>query len=973
MITRRGSAVVLLGWLFVGVAHARSPLGNYARHSADGRAWLFVSDRGEQLRVTPYGDGTVRVQAAAPGESFVSDDRYEMVQSHASTATLALTDEGTSFRLSGGALEVRVQKTPLRLSFLEGGVPLLAEDATQGISTADRPLELRVDGAVANASLPFPPTRGWDRWATTTFALTLTAGSHTVRATALGASGANVDWLKVGTTTYEAENGARTGGTFSTQYPGYSGTGYVDYQHDTGDYVEWTVNVPSAGNYPIEIRYANGGASSETFAPAADEHFAGLGHGAYGRVEQLDLRGSVISRGRVNQAPLIVPFYLSSRGYGLFLNSTFHNTFSFLAADYHFEVLNDQLDYFFFAGPLLTDVLDRYTQLTGRPRLPPLAAFGLGLSDKIGDTLPSSDGWWRDHVAQLRAGGWPFDVIIHDNCWRGGKTAAWRWDRTRYPDPADFERFSRQNGVVSMLDFNRADAPLSAGWQPSFLLPGTTDWPDYSSAQVRDWFWNLLWTQTFDPALGYPGDLLWLDEPDEDVTPSGRLANGRAWEEMGAYYFFLLAKSVGEGWDRSFAGAKRPYFMARGMTAGAQRWASLWSGDIDTTWVEMQRQIRGMQAAGLSGFPFWAHDAGGFQVLPADAMYRRWAVAMGSFSPVWKPHGLGLRFPWQFSAAAQEDLRTYGNLRMALLPYLYSYAHAAHATGVPLARPMFLDAPHDPIAWQKDLQYLWGRELLVVPATDDSGTVPVWLPAGRWYDFWTDAVHDGPATLTRAAPGGLQPMFVRAGAILPEARPMASTSAWDKSVLVVQVYPGADGAFALYDDDGLSEAHESGARTTTSLAWRDAAFTLSVGAAAGSYAGAPTARRYEVHLHAQTQPRALYVNGQPIANAASESAAIAAGGGVVWDAATQRLSAYVGPFPASTAVTLSADAPPPFDLAVGDDPGDASSVANPGPSAPSAPSGCGCTLGGARLPASGLLGLVLLGVGLCLGRLVRRR
>jgi alpha-glucosidase (family GH31 glycosyl hydrolase) len=936
---------------------ANGSLGALTAQQCSGRTCTFTTDAGDTLVLTAYGDSMVRVRAVAAGQALYAPDRYPMVQDHELGGALAVKDEGTRLRVTSKGVTIEVTKSPLRLRFVDtAGKSLLEEDLLLGLSTGNRPLELRVNGAVARPTLAFPVT-GWTHWSSVTTNVTLNAGNNTLRLTAIGASGSNIDYVRVDGATYEAENdpAIRVGPIYSTEYPGYSGTGYVDFQNATGDSLELIVNVPTAGTYPLEIRYANGSPVVESFVPSPGEHFAGLGHGPYGRVDKLDLRGSVVSRNRAIQSSLVVPFYMSSKGYGVLLDSSFANTFSFLDGTYSLALANGQMDYFFVAGPSFGEILERYTRLTGRPRLPPLSSFGLGLSDKIGDALPSDEKWWKDNITRMRGEGYTFDTIVHDNSWRGGKTAPWTWDKTRFPDPKEFATWCKTNGIVNQLDFNRADAPLSAGWQPSLALPGTTDWPDFSGTAARSWFWQLLKSESLDPALGYPGDFLWLDEFDEDVTPNAKLANGWDWDEGANLYFFHMAQAVGEGWDATFAGKKRPYIMARGMTAGAQRWSSLWSGDIQNTYGEMKQQIRGMLASGLSGFPYWAHDAGGFFNLPSDAMYRQWSLAMGSFSPMWKPHGPPLRFPWQFSKEAQDDTRTYGRLRMELMPYLYTYAALAEQTGAPIARAMFFDYAGEAEAWTRDLQYMYGRELLVAPTTDDGGgAVSVWLPPGAWYSFADPgkAREQGPKTIDVPVPTGKLALFVKAGAILPRALDSKGTASWDREKRVLDVYSGAAGTFTIHEDDGLSEAHLKGSRALTPIAYEEAnGLSLAIGPEDGSYTGAPAARLYEVRFHGLSAPVALAVNGELLASNAPDASP--GSGAVVWDEASKTLTAFLRSYPRQTKIVIRGPERP--DGGAGGDAG----IPAPGGEG-EADGGCGChassTTGtGAALFATGAL------------------
>jgi len=801
-------------------APAKVSLTNYQSLRTESRGVVFTTDTGQRLRLTPYGNYIVRVQAVRRGEDFFPDDRYEMVESHDWPGGFRLLEQESFVRLETPApdgLVIEVSKTPLRVSFYLKGTtrPLLREDV--GVS--------------------------WD--------------------------------------------GSR-------------------------------------------IR--------EQFVYDEQEHFTGLGHGYFGRADGLDLKGRLIERNygteHGQQAPLIVPFYLSSKGYGLFLNSTFTNAFDFGRDGAYEFTLDDRgfggrMDYFVIAGPRFAEILDRYTRLTGRPRLPPLSIFGLALSDKSNDETspdPSDENWWKRKVAEHRRAGFPLDHLINDNRWRagGGKRCEsyFDWDRTRFPDPAEYERWLKANGLVTTIDFNRCIAQRSEGWSPSYNVPVTAgidfgqSAPDFTRPEVRSWFWRLFWRKSLNPRLGYPGDALWIDEFDElgPAPLSMRLGDGRSWAEMRNYWFFLIAKAlVQEGWDKEIGPSKRPFVWVRGMTAGAQRYATLWSGDIKPSYDDMRSQIRGLQLAGLSGFPYWGHDAGGFYDYdrrsgPDDNMYRQWSMAFGSFTPFWKPHGFGQsRWPLDRSPEAQADATTYCELRYRLMPYIYTYAYQAHTTGVPIARAMVIEHQDEPLAWQHDLQYMWGREMLVAPNTSDGGDVSVWLPRGDWYDFWSDTKYSGDQTISYAAPTGRLPLFVKAGAIIPTALPAVSTSALPKDKLVVEVYTGRDGGFSLYEDDGGSEAYRTkGEYRLTEMRFTQREMRLVISAARGTYKGATDSRSYRLNFHGLSRPFGLEVNGARLPSFASEQEAFWAGAGVVWDARRKVLSAFVRRSPVRQSISVKA-------------------------------------------------------------------
>jgi alpha-D-xyloside xylohydrolase len=629
------------------------------------------------------------------------------------------------------------------------------------------------------------------------------------------------------------------------------------------------------------------------FVPDAAEHFTALGHGYFGRADSLDLKGQRVGRNygrqQIDQAPLIVPFYISSKGYGVFLNSSARNFFDFVQdGRYEFGIEPEQdtgrLDYFVIPGPQPADVLRHYVELTGRPRLPPKAIFGLALSDKGHDhdsPTPSDEAWWKLKVQSHRAAGLPLDHLVNDNRWRagGGKRCESRmeWDRGRFPDPAEYARWLKANGLVTTIDINRCVAQFSAGWKPEFnipLAPGVdfaSSAPDLTNAEFRRWFWDIFYRQALDPRLGYPGDALWIDEFDEmGAAPDAmKLADGRSFGEMRNAWFFLIAKAlVQQGWDR--AGLhKRPYVWVRGMTAGAQRYASLWSGDIKPSDQEMKQQVRGMQLAGLSGFPFWGHDAGGFydwqtQQGPDASLYERWAMGLGSFAPIWKPHGMGpSRWPLDRTPPEQAAAARFARARYELMPYIYSAAREAASTGLPMARALLLAYPQEEEAWRRDLEYLWGPSLLVAPDTDPGQDQQVWLPPGRWYDYWrpTQPITGG-AVVSIPRDAQALPVYVKAGAVLVKQAMALSTAFADKGRLRLDVYAGADGEATLLEDDDVSEDYRRGQSMATRIRYRDDPGRLQIAGAAGHYRGAPRQRAWEVTLHGRSPETCWRVNGR---------------------------------------------------------------------------------------------------------------
>ena len=623
------------------------------------------------------------------------------------------------------------------------------------------------------------------------------------------------------------------------------------------------------------------------------EHFSGLGHSFYGREPKLDLKGQRTSRNYgkkpIEQAPLIVPFYLSSKGYGVFVNSTFANEFSFGDKGEYSIALDDhgfsgQMDYFYIAGGTLGQVLNNYTQLTGRPRLPPKAMFGLQLSDKGHDhnsATPSDQKWWKNKITEHRKAGYPLDHVINDNRWRaaGGKRCESKldWDKERYPAPEKYQQWLKENGLVSTLDFNRCIARYSDGWKKSFNLPNISNIqfpnsaPDLTNEAFRTWFWQIFFDKSLNPEKHYPGDSLWIDEFDEQggADKAMLLSNGRSSAEMRNYWFFLIAKAlVAQGWDKSGIN-KRPFVWVRGMTAGAQRYATLWSGDIYPNYDDMKSQIRAMQLAGLSGFPFWGHDAGGFfdwknNVGPDETLYQQWSAAFGSFAPIWKPHGMGQsRWPLDRTLASQNVFKQFAQMRYQLMPYLYTMAHKASSTGLPIARAMILDYQNEANAWQFDLQYMWGDSLLVAPQTKKSGSMDIWLPRGQWYEYGRQNRIKGDEIITVSPKLNELPIYVKAGSIIPQRVFAKSTGFIDKSQLLLDIYAGEDSSFTLIEDDDRTQAYKTKQEIRlTKIDYSMQKQSITIDSAQGTYEGAPDTRKISLRLLGFDNISSVIVNGE---------------------------------------------------------------------------------------------------------------
>jgi alpha-glucosidase (family GH31 glycosyl hydrolase) len=318
--------------------------------------------------------------------------------------------------------------------------------------------------------------------------------------------------------------------------------------------------------------------------------------------------------------------------------------------------------------------------------------------------------------------------------------------------------------------------------------------------------------------------------------------------------------------------------LCRSGAAGMQRLgAGTWSGDINTTFTTFEGQLLLGLGLAMSGVPYFGTDIGGFYPNRLDGeLYTRW-FQFGAFSPIFRAHGWVWRehLPWAHGPEVEAICRRYLELRMRLLPYIYTLAWQAHTRGMPLMRPLALAYPDDPNVWELGSQYLFGPDLLVAPVTRAGATHwPVYLPAGTWYDFWTGQRYEGSQSVSVATPLETVPLFARGGSIIPLGPVMQRTDERPLDDLTLLVYPGAPGACTIYDDDGATQAFRDGqiALTEVQSSFEDGVVRVTVGAATGQYAGLPSVRDLTVRVRSADRPRQVQIrHGRDVIDAPERS------------------------------------------------------------------------------------------------------
>jgi len=502
--------------------------------------------------------------------------------------------------------------------------------------------------------------------------------------------------------------------------------------------------------------------------------------------------------------PNPAPFYMSTAGYGAFRNTMTPGRYDFFSP---LSLSHDEprFDCYYFYGPSLKKILDGYTLITGRPFFPPRWGLEFGDSDCYNKT---------------------------------GKT----------PDV-----------IKKVADVYRTN-DMPGGW----IMPndgygcGYTDL-DYTVTELdKRGFYTGLWTEKG------------LERIAQEVSVFGTRAMKLDVAWVGRGYQFALngMRDAYEGIEKN--ADARGFVWTTCAWSGGQRYATIWSGDQSGNWEYIRFHIPTVLGAGLSGFNAATGDVDGIFGGSAQTQVRD--LEWKCFTPVlmiisgWSKQTNNMKQPWIFGEPYTSYNRKYLKLKMRLTPYLYTYAREAYDTGVPTVRAMVLEFPDDPVTWSKRTQYQFmsGEWLLVAPVYQDANVRDdIYLPAGKWIDYWDGTVFNGPIVLNSyAAPLDKLPVFVKAGAIIPMYPEMLFDREKPKDPVTFDVYPFGKSSFSLYEDDGTTQAYRKGASARTpieveapkSLDVPKAQITVKVGAASGTYKGMPASRSYMVDVHVPAKP-----------------------------------------------------------------------------------------------------------------------
>ncbi len=458
-----------------------------------------------------------------------------------------------------------------------------------------------------------------------------------------------------------------------------------------------------------------------------------------------------------------IPFYVSSRGYGVFVNSSdkvSYEVCSDTVSKVSMTVPGESLEYFVFGGENITGVLDGYTTLTGKPALPPAFSFGLWLTTSFTtsydeDTINS----FIDGMAEREI---PLQVFHFDCFWmKGYEWCNFEWDKTQFPDPpAMLKRLHEDKNLHTCVWINPYigqrsklfDEGMENGyfikredgsvfqcdeWQPGMAIV------DFTNPAACEWYASKL------RALCEMGvDTFKTDFGERIPTKGIRYFNGADPIKMHNYYTYLYNECTFNVL-KEYYGENKACLFARSATAGGQKFPVHWGGDCSGNYNSMAEVVRGCLSLCISGFGYTSHDMAGFEATATADIYKRWA-AFGMFSSHSRLHGnQSYRVPWLFDDDSREPegcsnvLKFFANLKGRLMPYIWAQAIKTHEVGVPVMRAMVIDYADDPACLTLDRQYMFGDNILVAPILNDESIAQYYLPEGRWTDIITGKVFEG--------------------------------------------------------------------------------------------------------------------------------------------------------------------------------------------------------------------------------------
>ena len=650
----------------------------------------------------------------------------------------------------------------------------------------------------------------------------------------------------------------------------------------------WQKHTKYSGNIVLCTKKINSG-----------EQFHGLGDkpGALMmRGKRVSMWGSDTYAYGPNTDPIYknIPFFIGLHhklAYGVFLDNTFRTWFDFGSERqnvFSYWAQGGEMNYYFIYGPQVQEVAETYTNMTGKPELPPL--WALGYQQSKWSYYPEKV--VKDLAAEFRKRKIPCDVIHLDIDYMEG-FRCFTWNKEHFPDcktmlselkkdgfkpvciidpgikiDPDYKVF--QEGLAKDYFCRTADGPLFRG----SVWPGICNFPDFTNPEVREW-----WRDLFEELISQGISGVWNDMNEPAVFEEGTFPadirhdyDGHPCSHRKAHniYGMQMSKATYEG-VKKFTFPNRPFTLTRSTYSGGQRYAAGWTGDNVASWEHLTIANIQCQRLSLSGFSFIGSDVGGFVESPSGELYTRW-VQLAIFHPFLRTHSSGdhgAQEPWSFGPEVESIVREALELRYRLLPYMYTAFWQYATFGTPMVRSLFMLDQRDPDTYYRQDEFALGDSLLTSPVTQpDSKGRWVYLPYGEWYSFWDDKRY---STLGEEIWVDVTkrtfPFFVKSGTVLPLGPPMQYVGEKEIKCLDLHVYyTTAYRESTLYEDAGEGyEYQQEGKNVVTFILSGESEDDMLVMRQSREGGFKPSYTEYQVIIHGLTYtPSAILADGKEV-------------------------------------------------------------------------------------------------------------
>ncbi|MGA8072076.1 MAG: glycoside hydrolase family 31 protein [Candidatus Acidiferrales bacterium] len=591
-----------------------------------------------------------------------------------------------------------------------------------------------------------------------------------------------------------------------------------------------------------------------------------------------------------------IPFFIGlhdGTAWGVFFDNTYRSSFDFgkESNDYFsFGAEGGELNYYFYTGPEPKTVLSEYTGMIGHVPLPPL--WSLGFQQCRYSYFPEAR--VREIARLFRDKQIPADVIYLDIDYQNGNRP-FTIDRERFPTFEQMIRDLRAEGfhTIAITDLHIKKeigyAPYDSGEKIDAFVknpdgsdyagpvwPGPSVFPDFTLTRVRDWWGELyrdfvgmgvagFWNDMNEPAVFERAD---KTMPLDNVH---RLDDGTKLDHRAIHNVFGMenGRATYDGL-RKLQPDERPFVLTRAAYAGAQRYAASWTGDNSSTWNHLGMSVPGLLSLGISGYPLVGDDIGGFAGSPPADLLTRW-LELGTFNPIDRDHtakDTADQEPWVQGLEHEAIRKRYIELRYRLMPYIYTGIEEMSRTGVPLMRPVFLEYPKASDFYGENREFLFGRDLLVAPVlTEMVDDIEDQFPPGDWYDYWSGKKFTNAKKPKRHLELDQVPLYVRAGAIIPEQPVVQNTGETPEGPLELRVYPGSDCSGSLYLDDGHTYAYQKDGFLRVSYACKAGADSIEVTSSARQGSFKPWWSEIEIEVFgAAAPPKEIRAGDRAVSN-----------------------------------------------------------------------------------------------------------